>query len=116
MRNGGSESFNPVPEDTAPDIASNQGSESAAPAPRRSVRREIGLNIEGFYDPIIFSGDFSGPGSALNLCCFADGGSVPFRRGGALEARSIREFLTIGSVRIVGEIVTEFLIFDPFTT
>ncbi len=53
MRNGGSESLNPPPDGIAADITSNQGSESAAPAPRKSVLREIGLNIDGFYNLII---------------------------------------------------------------
>src|SRR5215217_2437856 len=44
MRNGGSESLSLASAALA--IVSSQGSASAAPAPRRSVLREIGLNIE----------------------------------------------------------------------
>src|SRR6185436_17742151 len=45
MRKGGSESFCGSEVDAPGDIASSHGSDSAAPAPRSKVRREIGLNM-----------------------------------------------------------------------
>src|ERR1051325_4635356 len=48
MRNGGSERFWALVAGAADDMVSSHGNPRAAPAPRNSVLREIGLNI-GVY-------------------------------------------------------------------